>query len=563
MSKKINNSLKERQINYIENLIINDTNNIGQEKFILLNNEAGMGKTTGTEKVLVKAAMQYNKKSILVRYSCDDGKESMERINSIAGKEIAFAYNTETKDLLKEFEFNKYPILIITHQKYKLLSKRCDRRRDYTKGRSILVIDEEIDIIDPINISIKELADVEEKIHQLKNSYIIEIFNKINKDIKEIFIPNRDINILYPQKNIVKQLQELISFINANISLDDRNEINILVEELNNLKYALNQISVIDNKIIKSFNPKVDYWGLKTNLILDACSHMNPLYKIRKNFVLHNQERVFNYYNWTFNITNINSCRSSIKKADNYFKEIDKHLQELSKQEILVIGSKDIEENKTLSVNDNIKVAYLGNIVGKNDWRDLTQCYVILNPQIPFSQYILKYLFYAKDNIDNSVLGDLKRRPYSKVYRFNNPILEQIRVSQVAIDMYQGIKRINRANEKMANIYVINHDQSIMDMLLKEFVGCKTNKYSLDVKYAISKAKEDYDKKRVERAYYTKFINLLKSLPTGRYSKNDLREKIGYENKKNFNKEVLKKEAVINYCLDKSIEITARYIIIK
>lgn len=35
MSKKINNSLKERQINYIENLIINDTNNIGQEKFIL------------------------------------------------------------------------------------------------------------------------------------------------------------------------------------------------------------------------------------------------------------------------------------------------------------------------------------------------------------------------------------------------------------------------------------------------------------------------------------------------------------------------------------------------
>jgi len=181
---------------------------------------------------------------------------------------------------------------------------------------------------------------------------------------------------------------------------------------------------------------------------------MNPLYKIRKNFVLHNQERVFNYYNWTFNITNINSCRSSIKKADNYFKEIDKHLQELSKQEILVIGSKDIEENKTLSVNDNIKVAYLGNIVGKNDWRDLTQCYVILNPQIPFSQYILKYLFYAKDNIDNSVLGDLKRRPYSKVYRFNNPILEQIRVSQVAIDMYQGIKRINRANEKMANIYV-------------------------------------------------------------------------------------------------------------
>ncbi|MDU1180595.1 MAG: hypothetical protein E7K20_13715 [Clostridium sp.] len=200
MSKKINNSLKERQINYIENLVINDTNNIGQEKFILLNNEAGMGKTTGTEKVLVKAAMQYNKKSILVRYSCDDGKESMERINSIAGKEIAFAYNTETKDLLKEFEFNKYPILIITHQKYKLLSKRCDRRRDYTKGRSILVIDEEIDIIDPINISIKELADVEEKIHQLKNSYIIEIFNKINKDIKEIFIPNRDINILYPQK---------------------------------------------------------------------------------------------------------------------------------------------------------------------------------------------------------------------------------------------------------------------------------------------------------------------------------------------------------------------------
>lgn len=563
MSKKINKSLKDEQINYIENLIINDSNDTSQGQFILLNNEAGMGKTTGTEKVLVKAAMQYNKKSILVRCSCDDGKESMERINLVAGKEIAFAYNTETKDLLKEFELNKYPILIITHQRYKLLSKRSDRRRDYTKGRSILVVDEEIDIIDPINISIKELAKVEEKIHGLKNSYIIETFNKINIEIKDMFISNRDINILYPQKNVVNELQELISFMNANISLDHRNEINILVEELNNLKYALNQISVVDNKIIKSFNPKVDYWGLKTNLILDACSHMNPLYKIRKNFVLHNQERVFNYSNWTFNITDINSCRSSITKADNYFKEIDKHLQELSKQEILLIGSKEIKENKTLSVNDNIKIAYFGNIVGKNDWRDLTQCYVILNPQIPFSQYILKYLFYAKDNIDNSILGDLGRRCYGRVYRFNNPILEQIRVSQVAIDMYQGIKRINRANEKMANIYVINNDQIIMDMLLKEFVGCKTNKYNLDVKYTISKAKEDYDKKKAERAYYTKFINLLQTLSSGKYSKNELREKIGYTNKKSFNKEVLKKEAVINYCLDKGIEITARYIIIK
>ncbi|QAS59605.1 DEAD/DEAH box helicase family protein [Clostridium septicum] len=163
MSKKINKSLKDKQINYIENLIINDTNNIGQEKFILLNNEAGMGKTTGTEKALVKAAIEHNKKSILVRFSRNDGKESMERINSIAGKEIAFAYNTDTKDLLKEFELNKYPILIITHQRYKLLSKSTDRRRDYTKGRSVLVIDEEVDIIEPIKITTEKLADVEEK----------------------------------------------------------------------------------------------------------------------------------------------------------------------------------------------------------------------------------------------------------------------------------------------------------------------------------------------------------------------------------------------------------------
>ncbi|MDU7150112.1 MAG: DEAD/DEAH box helicase family protein [Clostridium sp.] len=563
MSKKINNSLKDKQINYIENLIINDTNNIGQEKFILLNNEAGMGKTTGTEKALVKAAIEHSKKSILVRYSCNDGKESMDRMNSIAGKEIAFAYNTETKDLLKEFELNKYPILIITHQRYKLLSKRCDRRRDYTKGRSILVIDEEIDIIDPINISIKELADVEEKIHQLKNSYIIEKFNKINKDIKEIFIPNRDINILYPQKNIVNELQDLISFINANISLEFDSKINMLVEELNNIKYALNQISVMDNKIIKSFHPNVDYWGLETNLILDACSHMNELYKFKRNFILHNQQRVFNYSNWTFNITNINSCKSSIDKADNYYREIDKHLKELSKQEVLLIASKDIKENNILNLNDNVKVAWFGNVVGKNDWRDFTQCYIILNPQIPFSQYILKYLFYAKDNLNDNVLKDLTRRVFNKVYRFNNPILDKIRVSQIAMDMYQAVKRINRSNERIAKVYIVNHDKKIVDMLLKEFQGCKTDKYSLDVKYAISKAKEDYDKKRVERAYYTKFINLLKSLPTGRYSKNDLREKIGYENKKNFNKEVLKKEAVINYCLDKGIEITARYIIIK
>ncbi|QAS59604.1 hypothetical protein [Clostridium septicum] len=105
-------------------------------------------------------------------------------------------------------------------------------------------------------------------------------------------MPNKGINILYPQKNIVKEIQDLISFINANINLDRRNEVNILVEELNKLKYTFNQISVMDNRNIKSFHPKVDYWGLETNLILDACAHMNELYKFRKNFILHNQERV-------------------------------------------------------------------------------------------------------------------------------------------------------------------------------------------------------------------------------------------------------------------------------
>lgn len=559
MIKGINNKLKLEQKEYIEQLIIRGHKDCNKRSFILLNNEAGMGKTTTAEECLLKAAMEYNKLSLLIRFSREDCYESMDRINKIAGEEVAFAYNTDTKDKVREQDLRHIKVLIITHERYKILSKNIDIRKDYTRGRSILIIDENIDIISPISINLDLLQEIESKIYLLEKTYSIRLINNIIKEIKYYFEVNTGLIILEPNKELVNQIRELKTFIIANFD----NGTKELQDQLNDLIYAFSNISIKDNKIIKSFNPKVDYWGVGTNIILDACAHMNVLYKLDKRFKLHFQERVFDYSNWKFNINSNNSCRTSINKADNYIEELNNHIKTLDNKSTFIVTTKEFAEQKTIDYISKENIGWFGNIVGKNNWRELTNCYITVNPQMPFSQYLLQYLFYSKYKI--SSIESLNRSVNHGVYRFKDNILEDIRVSQLAIDIYQAVKRINRFNNKAANVYIINNDEVVLEKLLKEFKGYYRDEFKLDIKFSKTNKQKKNDKIKKENSYYYKFIKLLESLlssGSGIYSKKELRESINCTKASNFSILVLNNEDVIQYLIENNIEVTKRNIII-
>ena len=69
--------------------------------------EAGCRKTRSAEKALIKCWEENGEKTIFVRLSDEDCRESMKIINSIANKNIAFAYNNEDVPRTEMVKINK------------------------------------------------------------------------------------------------------------------------------------------------------------------------------------------------------------------------------------------------------------------------------------------------------------------------------------------------------------------------------------------------------------------------------------------------------------------------
>ena len=107
--------------------------------------EAGCRKTKTAEEALVKLAEQGDM-AIFVRLTNEDCRSSMKRINELAGEEIAFAYNNEDVPVEEVEKYDNYiksvPILIITHQKYKVLMRDKRKCKKFIGGRKCLIIDE-------------------------------------------------------------------------------------------------------------------------------------------------------------------------------------------------------------------------------------------------------------------------------------------------------------------------------------------------------------------------------------------------------------------------------------
>lgn len=141
--------------------------------FAVFDIEAGCRKTRTAELALIEA---YNngKNSLLVRRSDNDCRESMNIINKITGENIAFAYNNEDVVYPHIHNINKtlykVPIVIITHQKYKVLMKDPAKKKFFTEGRRNLIVDEFISTIDIISLS---ESDIETYRTLFKNDFII------------------------------------------------------------------------------------------------------------------------------------------------------------------------------------------------------------------------------------------------------------------------------------------------------------------------------------------------------------------------------------------------------
>lgn len=497
---------------YLKELILNDEYN--DDFFKVINLEAGTGKSVKTKEVL-STFKRNNKKGIYVVERNADAIEAEKIINKLADENIALTINT---DVFNSRQFNKikdelvnYNVLIISHEKYKVLSVNKRQREYFTKDRTILIIDEYLNMATNVLTINKDYIDTFETM--LGHRALRELYAECVSEIEDYLLLDKKKNTFFNSKQdyktICKKINKLKNLTQKTLTKEYVKSIkttkNKILQQIEDLKQFYNQTCVCEGNIIYCTDRRYNYWLLNNNIILDATANITEAYKLNNIFHIYNQSKILNYKNWLFYVINANSNLSAKEKYVDFYEKINKIIIKKDIEKTLVIGNKFDEDN----INATYK-NHFGNITGSNKYKDLENCIIVHNPNIPYRTYVLEYLYYSNKKIDNrgNWNGYRDGAGDNMVYRFCNKKIERYRINYCVTQIYQAVKRVNRDNYKNTEVIIINNDEKIIDKILKQFKNCKSKDYSNI--FTRTKTKMDiYNEERKENSQAVQFINLL------------------------------------------------------
>ena len=419
----------------------------GIGKFLVVNNEAGFGKSRFSDKAIINEegrnyllVKKYNSEKAQSYQNMKDTLDDvwgMQNGNDTVKILVINAENSSEYESQRQNELLNTKIVIISHEKYRLLSGGGALGL-YKHGRHTLIIDEYIDVpivninatyfhetrgLFPRDCGRDQFNKVEDfLVDLLQTIHTLEDLNKGN--LKLIELNNQE------KKSLLILVDELESFYRSNYSFILRQTENIKLRDqsVTHMTYAkfFSEIrSIINNQCIYAPYNRVlstfrtfDFWSLKNNIILDASGGILREYRIHPKFKLKKQEKVFDYRDTTIHI----NCLSSLKhNIENKFGEDEKEsMKNYFEPIIRYIENNHINEDNTLIVNykahdvyfldlknnlSGINTAWHGNILGKNDWRQCNKLYINSILNLPEAVYVLIYSFYSKKKITEEFLA--------------------------------------------------------------------------------------------------------------------------------------------------------------
>ncbi|MBK5241916.1 DEAD/DEAH box helicase [Clostridium sp.] len=576
-----------KQMTYVKDQVINGEN---RDWFNVINMESGSGKSIAAQSALGALYKLYpDRKSLYVMKFKDTDKENnglctvQQRINECAGAKIAIAIDSDNFTRMKD-KIKNFPVIIITHERYRRLSLNSTARKIFTEGRSNLIIDEEIDMLQTYEDSLFRINSFENILpHKAK---LKEIYVECVKQIKEAMVKvkikgeetsnkTKFISLIYDvdMKKKFKIIRELMdrSITNEharqyqkNILTCKKNENQDMtkkdfMDEIELIKKFYMNVCYVNANSIYTYNNKIKYWRLENNILLDASGGFNHCYKIASHlFKCSNQSKIFDHSKWVIKVSYNNVTKTAINSYLNYDEELERLIGEITMngRQMLIVTSKEYEEKLKEKYYKNIDINHFGNIIGKNTWRDYSQILIPLTYNLPEHVYILKYLYYSNNNIQ---ISTEPRNPKGKMREFINSDLEKIRVSFIAGEIYQAIKRIDRNVTMNTEVFLICVDPKVVETVLKQLVNCKRDGFFFWVKRK-EKQKKEYDTstRRIE-CHTNNFIDLLSTIGVGKYQKKELRFKLGITKSPNFSR-IFLDEAFIKFIDKNKINIGNRFI---
>lgn len=526
-------------------------------RMALFNNECAFGKSYVALKGAVKY-IAYSKKNmfdgVLFVYELKkDCEENAEKLNkwykeyTDIDEDVAIAINPVIMSK-KEIEQHlvEYSFVFITHSKYRKLILNQNDKWKFTKNRGLLIIDEYIDFVQPIEFSSTYNVLLRNDIEKLGGKQAVKIYDKItyelNNEIKrldrlrdtvreeldeerkkelkpkqfEFFNTKTDVKDI---RKLIKQLAQIIETTSSEGKLKEyqrNNNWTSIFDKINALEnfylgtalecYSSNEHTNKKEQLIFVPSYYLQPFFLDNTVLLDASAELNPIYNYHSNiYKLIPQKKIFDHSNFTIKQLQINGTKSAQKnKYINYEEASRKIVKKLRNErngefeKTLVVTIKDRCVNKNdeqvyvyQKPDEEISVAYYEILKSNNDFKDFQNCFLetLYMPQPHLC--ILKYLFCTKERLETGDLDTTFAKDTDGVGKFRCNELEEIRKYECANQSYQAIKRINR-NITIPKCKVVwnCHYEEVVDIVGKMMLNCKIEPDSKMEKYYEEKPRD-------------------------------------------------------------------------
>lgn len=505
------------KIDYLSKLITEQET--GENKFKVINLEAGLGKSYYSDIIIreylhTHAFTKNKRKFLIVKRFNDESDNSAITIESGFLQEIVAVITSETWQdwKLKIDELIQKPVIIISHKRYIDLCLNDEDRFIFIEGRHTLIIDEKMNF--PIYTYTDEFYS---RIRGLINNVNRDIFDKTCENLHNILDEHSDSTAccrVYPEINedLLQQFKNMMNGEMANSNLSKKRLLEEFLDTVCNL-YNKDILAIINSKNISTLNRYHKHWGLDNNIILDASAGIDGIYKANdEKYILQRQTPFIDHSESEIIHIKCNSSMGAIKNNQKeYFEKMIELITERHKENektLIVVHKrfadyihkqfinkfgfenvwKDKEDKETdLDYNDQqFAISWMGNLIGKNDFKDFNNVWILATPNIPMNNYLVQYMQYGDKTLGKKGLGIYQGR-------FKNDEFRAIQEGYIASEIYQSIKRIQRNAKPKGKFYIVNRDEIIINKVLSHMKNATITE-EIEVKF-----EEDEQEKKITK----------------------------------------------------------------
>lgn len=487
---------KNRQLELLRDEILQTHTFNMHSKIKVFSIEASVGKTWTVIQALKQIAVDV--KVLLVTKLIDEQYRLKEELEQALGSNVMLI-NSQTPEATSK-EIQETQVLIITHAKYKNICMKEDAATIYHKGRHLLIIDESIDLLNYYSVSINTINNVVNILELVaQDDSLWKKYVEIVRPIKDLlhsrfedagdvrWIPEEFIDIDIEQKvqelvNQVKQHHIPMAYFEK-FEVKSKDE---LIAHLYALKFYYNNPKILsDKQHVYSSNIGIQHRsGFNKIILLDASAKFMEIYKSEK-FDVKQMDRVINHYNTVLTHGILNTTKISKLNDPQQIEIIKEYINTNTSDtdKVLIIGSKkEAEHLNCKCVAEKTDIVTFAGSRGKNDWADYNKVFIIHTPGMNIINYIFQYLHYFEDEAEK-IVGDDEAISFKKgdggLWTFiKNERLHKLRLTDIASDVYQAVKRIDRNHkERLENVeyHILCSNFSVVDIVKGQLKNLKSS----------------------------------------------------------------------------------------